>query len=286
MQVFDSQHMRPRQIGHMNIIADAGSVTGIIIRTEHHKLLPPAGRGIHNNRQQILRTDFPASDAPFCIITDRIKITQCQITEIFQPAVPLHVLFNVIFGKTVKINRPERMFFVNRQIFRHSVNRRRRRKNHIFHTVFQHRLHNVQRTGNIVFGIKFRFFHRFADGFFGGQMHHRFLSGHCFVQRRKVKDIGFDKSRFGKQIDFLSAGKIIINRNTVPALQQRLNDMAADISGAADDQNLNHQRLLISCRCRNSQNRPPEPHPHPAYCANPKSCGFSSCCEFYSDPRF
>ena len=105
------------QVADMNVVADAGAVARVIIIAEDLHFAALSEQRFHHNRKQVLRILLQPANNSFFVIPDGVEIAQRNKTKPFQLPVPAHIIFNIKFCKTVKADRVDRMFLVNRQIF-------------------------------------------------------------------------------------------------------------------------------------------------------------------------
>ena len=132
-----------------------------------------------------------------------------------------------------------RMAFVNRKILRLSEYGRGRRKHHALAAVRGGCVQDIERTVDIVNRIFFGSDHRFAGRFESRQVDKSvkaFCKGRIQIARDQNRSVY--ESVFFKKILAQSARKIVDNGHAVIFLHQFFNDVAADISGAADYQHV------------------------------------------------
>ena len=151
--------MSRSQIFYMYVVASASSVRRVIVIAENMQFFTLSGCHFHNQRQQVLRIFFFTANTTVSGIANRVEIAQSDVMKIFNPAIPVHHLLYCHFCIAVKAHRIKRMLFIQRQIFGHSVNRRSRRKHHIFNAGIKHGVKNIYRTADIILRIKLRIFH-------------------------------------------------------------------------------------------------------------------------------
>ena len=144
----------------MNIIADTSSVACIIIISKNLHSLFHAGCNFHYTWQKVLRVLLKAADFSIRIITGSIEISQSRKAHSLKLVIPGHKAFNFKLSKSVVIFRILWMIFIHRKIFRSTKNCSRRRENHFFAAIFYSGIHNINCSGNIVYAVFFRFFHR------------------------------------------------------------------------------------------------------------------------------
>ena len=73
-QMFHREHMRRRQVVHMDEIADARAVARRIIRAKDVRLLAHAGRDFHQDGNEVERAFLQPGDAALHVVAGRIEV--------------------------------------------------------------------------------------------------------------------------------------------------------------------------------------------------------------------
>ena len=74
LEFFKSHPVTAGKVVHMNIIADTGSVRGVIVVSEHKDVFPLSERRFHHHGDEIRRIPFQSGKAALDIITGGIEI--------------------------------------------------------------------------------------------------------------------------------------------------------------------------------------------------------------------
>jgi hypothetical protein len=141
-------------------------------------------------------------------------------------------------GFAVAVDRILRMGFADRRLDRLAVGRARGRKNKVLHRLGGHRLEHTQRPSHVVAIVPRRFARGLADVQQRGEVHHR---KNVVVPERLPHgdDIGdvalHELAEFRRRT--MAGRETVVDDHAEPGLAQRLRRVAADVAGAAGDEN-------------------------------------------------
>ena len=158
-QALQGQKVRLSQIGHMDIIANAGTVGRFIISAEYFNVLAPAGCRIQYQRNQMGLGIMIFSDFAIRVGTGCVKIAQANMLQPVSGPVILQDFFDHAFGLAIRIDGVLRMALINRCIFRVAVSSTRRRKNNILNIMRHNGMQQLNGVAQIVFIILQRVLH-------------------------------------------------------------------------------------------------------------------------------
>ncbi len=161
------------QIGHVDIIPDAGAVRGGVIGTENAQIRPfPCSRpDTEGNKVRGVFTGLP--DLSLRVGTRHVKITQGDVLQVPCVMFVLQDFFHHHLALPVRINRIKGGLLRSGHFFRDTVHRRGRGKNELAHPGLLHSPEQTQTSLDIVDVILQRLGHRLRHHCKGGKVHHR-----------------------------------------------------------------------------------------------------------------
>ena len=237
--------MRARQIVHVNIVADAGSIGRRIIGSKYLQLrAKPRGRA-QCDRNQVGFRFVQFADFAAVIRTRCIEISQTREAKIIGPGVGLERLLEKQLRDSIRIYRLARSVFLDRNFLRFAVHRAGRRKYDLLHSGVQRRVQQRQSALDIIMKIFFRIRYRLADIGVRRKVHDGIASGQHSHQCRGIQHVAFDEFKSGSET-FKARAEIIEDYDFMPRALQRPGSMTADVSRTANDQN--DQVLFLSFR--------------------------------------
>jgi len=227
------------EIGHVDIIADSGTVRRGIVGAEHLKVRSQPHRHLHNDRHQVRRISLKPVHPALRVVSRRIEVAQRRKLESLEPVVPLETALDFELGKTVKIGGILRVRFIDRQIFRLAIDRRRRRKHEARNLRFARGIENADRARQVLNGVFLRPDHGFSRSLGRGEVHHCVIASlHDRHNRPIIEDILFEETAIRKQILSCARGQIVEHIDLETAVCKKSRDVAADISGTTDNKHI------------------------------------------------
>ena len=141
-------------------------------------------------------------------------------------------------GLPIGVDRLLRVRFRDRHLDRLAVGRASRREDEVAPLLRRHRLEHAERADDIVAVIARRIAHRFANVEKRGEVHDRedVVAAQRAPHGRHIRDVALDQLAI---LDGLAVtgDEVVEDDDAMTGLMQRLGGMAADVAGAAGDEN-------------------------------------------------
>ena len=236
-QGIQSKNVSIGQVFDVNVVADAGSVIGRVIRSED-LLVFTASQTVEDHRNQVEACGIGE------IIPSRagnVEVAQSDPVEAPCAFSIGHHPFADQLGLTVRIDGLLLNILGDHRNRRHPINGRRGRENHVLHAGFLHCQQNIRQTTDILTVVPRRTFNRFANLLLSSKMNNAsdVFVDHCLGQDGQsliACDIHFDKCRIANSIG-CAGGQIVNNNNLFATFQQKTDNVCADVAGASRNKN-------------------------------------------------
>src|SRR3954471_7201559 len=185
--------MAAREIHDVDVVAHAGAVGRRIIVAPDAQRGLLADRDLRDVREEIVRNAARVlADRSRGMRADRIEVAQRHVTKIPTSggAVGEDVLDHQL-GLAVRIGRPQRMIFCERQALGIAVDRGRGAEDDAAHILAVHRLQKRDAAAHVVVVIVKRPLDRFTDRLQAGEMHHglRLIGRHDALKRWAIAQV-------------------------------------------------------------------------------------------------
>ena len=254
--VIKRRQMPARQIDHMDIIAHAGAVGGVVIAAEHAQARQQPRRHLRHIRHQVVRNAVRIlADQPALMRADGVEIAQQAHGHIRRGMRRIgQNLLDHHLRPAVGVGRARGHALAERHGIVHAVNRRRGGEYDALHAVPPHGLEKLHRAGEVVVVVFNGLRHGFSHGLQAGEMNHRVgrVARKRRVQHMRVAQVALDERKipsgnFADALQRFRSGiaEIIDDDHLVTRVEQFHARMAADIPRAAGDKNL-HDALPFS----------------------------------------
>ena len=242
--IFQRQEMGLRKIQNMDVVADAGAVRRVVIRSEDADFRAFAFSGLHDERDEVgFRVVVFAVDGRR---PRRVEIAEGRVLEAMDVMIPAEDLFKHQLGLAVGVDGNGRLRLLDGDVLRHAVCRRRAGEHDLADAVFRAGLRQIHGVGDVVAEVFARQFHGFADFDEGREMDDalRLEITNGVVDRGKVLQIPLDEFRPWVDRLPMTVQQRVEDADFMAAFEKVFRCATADVAGAAGNKNFHDVSLL------------------------------------------
>src|SRR5690625_4374848 len=230
------QLVRPGQVAHIDVVADAGTIRRRVVVSEHLHCLAVAGSDVQDDGNQVcLRV---VVFAKLFAGPGSVEVTQGRVAEPMGLAVPLQRPFDQVLALTVDTRRLDRRTLIDRNPFRRAEQRGSGGEDELADPSLQQAFQQQQRPDRVVLEVAARLLHALPDERESCEAKDDFalVEVSDIQYQRLVTDTSFDELsgiRYGRAV---TGGQVVQHHDLVPLVEQVFCGDAADVTGAAGDQ--------------------------------------------------
>ncbi len=238
-QMRQRQHVRVGQVLDMDIVADGGAVGRRIVGAEDVDGGAPPERGLQHERDEVGLGLVLLADLALGIGAGGVEIAQRRVAQAPRGPEPVQHALDHQLRFAIGVDRALRRVLGDRHLVRQAIGRAGRGKDDMPHARLAHRLEQRQAVGDVVAEIKRGLLHRLADIGEGREMHDRgdLVPAHGLGEERAVGEVAHDE-RPPAHGCAVAAAEIVVADGLIAGAGQRLGGVAADIAGAAGNEDL------------------------------------------------
>jgi hypothetical protein len=137
-QMKHRQNVRLRNIVHVDVVANRGSVGSWIVNSKNGHLAPFAARRLHNKRNQMRFRIMRLADLRVHVRARRVEVAQGNPLQSICLAIPAQHFFNEQFRLAVRVHRILRMSLIDRKRLRFAIRGARGGKDNLPNSGFAH----------------------------------------------------------------------------------------------------------------------------------------------------
>ena len=231
--------MRLAQIGHMDVVADTGTVRGVVVGTEHGDVRPKAGGGLQHQRNQMGLRLVALAQLTVGIGAGGVEVAQAHRFQSVSHAVIRQHLLDHPLAASVGVDGILGMILVDGRSQWFAENRRRGRKDEMVDPVRDHRIQQILGFEYVVEIVLGRLAYRFADLDMGSEMQHaveargseQLIQQVPFAQIPQYEASALDRVT-------VAGGQIVQHRHLEPPLTEQLDHVGTDITRSADHEHV------------------------------------------------
>ncbi len=244
--IVQRHHVGLGQIFHMDVVANAGAIPGIVVGTENTHSVTLAGHALTGHLDQVGRFRCRLPQQAFRIGTRNIEVTENHVVETGGCSqIHNHPLAHH-FGRAVGVDRSQRQVLGEHRLLRHAIDRSSRRKHHVRYVVFFDRFQEVQGISGVVAVVLQWVGNRLGHHNIGRKMQNRFkpVTGKQILHCRFIGQIS--NHQFASSYrPAVACGEVIEHHDVVTGLAQLANHMTANIPGSAGNEDFHRRELLL-----------------------------------------
>ena len=237
-QVLESEDMRPGEIGHVHVVADRRSVRGVVIRSEYLDSRPCTRCRLQDQRDEMGLGAMVLPDLACRFRARGIEVAQPRRLESVRAAEIIHHALAGELGEAIRIDWIAPRALDDRNAVRLAINGAARREHDQRNSRPHHRIEQHPRPMDVHVVISAGHCHRLADIGERGEMHHRLdaVGAEQKIERRRIPNVAFDQWPPADELT-VAEGEIVEYDHFVAGCRKCLGAMAADVAGAAGDEN-------------------------------------------------
>ena len=229
-------NVRIGKIRDVDVVSEARAVRRRVVVAEH--LEPPtSGCRLDGARDHMNLGSVIFADLGLWIRSRRIEVAQRDPRHAMGAFEMRQRPFDGQLAFAVTVDRLLRLGLGDRGLDRLAVDRSRRRKDEVPDRDGRHRSENAQRAGDVVAIVLRRVANRLADVEKRGEMHHRehALAPQHLDQRRGVENVSLGEVAEPHRAP-VSGDEVVVDDDAKAGPVKRLRRVAADVAGAARDE--------------------------------------------------
>ena len=230
--------MRAGEVFDVDVIAHAGAIRGRVVGAENSDVIALADGRLAGDFDQQRGIFRGLADAACRIRARDIEIAQRDVTQIGSGGEVAQHPFGHQLGQAVGVDRRDRGVFGDLGLFGDAIDGRRRGKYEALDAVSLATAQQVARAGGVVAIVFERVCDRLGHDRVGGEMHdgvHRVLLQQA-ADQLAIAGIADDQVAMDDRIGKTGA-EVIEHHHVVTGFAELADHMAADITGAAGDEN-------------------------------------------------
>ena len=104
------------KVAHVDVIPDAGTVSGLVVVSEYADFLPLSACDFHHYGQEVCRILFKSVKNAFRVVPRCVEISECREMKSLELFVPSHEFLNLELGESVIVRRILRVVFIERDV--------------------------------------------------------------------------------------------------------------------------------------------------------------------------
>ena len=226
------------EVGDVDVVADAGSVRGVVVGAENDDALTSAGCRLTGDLDEVSGVRGGLTGPPRRIGAGDVEVAQRRVAEVVcSRRVAKHPLGRQL-GAPVRIHRSGRSLLVHRHLLRSAVDGRGRREDEVLHATGDAGLNQARARDRVVpvvlEGVDDRLGHHGASG----EVDYRpdTVIRDERAGRRGVAGIAFHEFRLGGNGRPGPRHEVVEDHHGIPRLEKGQGGVAADVAGASGDQ--------------------------------------------------
>ncbi len=243
------------QILHVDVVADAGTVGSVVVRSEHFEDRPPAARGLDREGNEVALGPVVLAQIALLVGTCGVEVAEVDVANpVCQLEVTEHA-FEDELGAAIGIDGVLRVLLVDGNAKRIPERGTAGRKEDRGNSVSRHGREKVEPPGHIDPVVRSRIAHRLSHVGFGAEMKHG-VEG--LAREQGVENVAYGRlaqigahelgAPHGRHVP---GAQIVEDDDALVAFEEITNDVGADVARAAG----NEERPHLS--------RSPQPRPMP-----------------------
>jgi len=180
-----------REISHVNVVADAGSVLGVVVSTENRDVRPEFCRRLQHKGDKVRLGVMLLTDLALGVSSGGVEVAKRHSSDpVRRTGIPQYHLAHQL-GTAVRIGRPLRLGLADRKARRHTVGRTAAGEDHGPHVIGLHGLDQGQHARDVVAIVACRVSIRLTDISESRKIHDGFrsVSAHYGSERCRVVDV-------------------------------------------------------------------------------------------------
>ena len=249
-QLAEGRDVPGNEVGHVDVVAHARAVRGVVVVAEHLEFLADARRRLADVGHEVVRDAVGVlADEPGFVCAHRVEVAQDGYVELgMREGHVADGFLDVQLGAPVRVDRAQGMFFGERQEMRHAVDRGGRAE-HQRAAVFEAHFKDGQRGIVVVPVVHERMGHGFAHGLVSREVDDRvdrvfreqlFHDGDVAGVRLDEGDFPAADGLHGVENRRAAVVEVVQTQGIVPLFHEFHEHVGAQIAGSAGDENLAH----------------------------------------------
>ena len=236
-QGVEREHVRRRQIVHVDVVAEARAVRRRVVVAEHVKGAAPHGR-IDRARNHVELRIVILAELPFRVGARGVEVPERDRAKAVRALVVWQRVLDGELGLAIGVDRALGQVLVDGRRFRKAENRAGRGKDEVTNAGGHNGIEHRQRPDDVVAVVARRVLHRIAHRKPGREVHHRvdLVRLDRRLQPGGVVDVALDDGRCPRRGRTMPLGEIVVDDDRLTARPEHLDGMAADVAGATGDE--------------------------------------------------
>ena len=227
--------MRRSKVGNVDVVADAGAVTGRIVVAKDGDVVALPVRDLQDDGNQVRFGVMRLTDLAGHMRTAGVKVAQRHEMNPVRDGGPVEHPLHGELRFAVAVGGVRRVCFQNRHALRLAVGCRRRREHDVLHAVLDHALQHRPCAAEVIIIILEGIYHALADLRVRGEVDDRvnFLRREHMVTEFLVADVALIEPGLRMHGCPEAGLQIVRHDHIIAVVNQFIHGVTADVPGAA-----------------------------------------------------